>query len=172
MSTDLAIAYPDETLEEALRTKAQRGVGRLPVVEPGNPTRLIGLLRRSDLIEAFRQQEDPARSPMPILDIGAWGGTRFIELVIAADAPAANRAVRDLAPSLPPDTLIVAIRRARTGQVLLPLGRTVLQPGDVVIILTRPEHDRAARKPFEASGTTPGTPASEDAGDCAERSQG
>lgn len=57
MSTDLAVAYPDETLEEALRTMATLNVGRLPVVESGNPSRMIGLLRRGDLIEAFRQQE-------------------------------------------------------------------------------------------------------------------
>lgn len=150
MSTDLAIAYPNETLEEALQTMAQRGVGRLPVVEPGDPTRLVGLLHRSDLIEAFRQHREPASNAIPTLDIGAWGGTRFIELVVAADAPAANHRVRDLTTFLPPDTLIIAVRRARTGQVLMPSGRTVLMPGDVVIVLTRPEHHRAARRPFES----------------------
>jgi CIC family chloride channel protein len=149
MSTDLAFAYPDESLEEALRLMALRNVGRLPVVEPGSPTKLVGILRRSDLIEAFRRQGAPTPLASKLLDIGAWGGTRFIEIVLAPGAPAANQPIRDLAPSLPPDTLIIAVRRARTGQVLLPRGDTIAHPGDVVALLTRPQYDRAARRLFE-----------------------
>ena len=151
MSTDLAIAYPGESLEEALRTMAVRNVGRLPVVDPSNPQQLLGLLRRSDVVVAFREQTPTARSSTAPLDIGAWGGTRFIEMVLAPGAPAANVAIRDLAPMMPPETLIVAIRRSRSGAVTLPKGNTVVDPGDVVIILTRPQHDAAARRLFEST---------------------
>jgi CIC family chloride channel protein len=152
MSTDLAYAYPDESLEEALRTMAYRNVGRLPVVDPGNPTHLVGLLRRSDLVEAFRQGRAPQKKVKSLLDVGAWGGTRLIELTIRADTIAAGQAVRDLGPSLPPDTLIVAIRRGHSGQVLLPRGSTVLEPRDVAILLTRPRFEQATRRLFESTG--------------------
>lgn len=150
MSTDLAIAYPGETLEEALRTMAYRNVGRLPVVEPGAPTHLLGLLRRSDLVEAFRDGRAPEKKVKGLLDVGAWGGTKLLELTIRSDTVAAGQAIRDLGPLLPPDTLIVAIRRGRSGRVLLPRGSTVLQGGDVAIILTRPRFEAAARRLFES----------------------
>jgi CIC family chloride channel protein len=150
MTTDLAVAYPRESLEEALRTMALRNVGRLPVVVSGEPTRMLGLLRRSDVINAFRQQVAPLKTQGTTLDIGAWGGTRFIEIVLAPDAPAANLPVRELAGSLPRDTVIVAVRRSHTGEVLLPRGDTVLRPSDVVIVLTRPELDEQARRLFES----------------------
>ncbi|HEX5414883.1 MAG TPA: CBS domain-containing protein, partial [Chloroflexota bacterium] len=150
MATDLAIAYPDESLEEALRTMAQRNVGRLPVVEPGDPTRLVGLLRRQDVIEAFRQARESNDAANAPLRIGAWGGTQFFEIALAPDAPAANCLVRDLAVSLPPETLIAAVRRAQTHQVVLPRGDTVLRPGDVVAVLTRPRYRLAARRLFES----------------------
>ncbi|HVC32391.1 MAG TPA: TrkA C-terminal domain-containing protein [Chloroflexota bacterium] len=143
-------AFKLVVLEEALRTMALRNVGRLPVVLPGNPHRMIGLLRRNDLIEAFRRQTAPSRPAVPSLDIGAWGGTRFIEMVLAPAAPAANHLVRELASSLPRDTVIVAIRRASSGRVLLPWGGTDLRPGDVVVLLTRPQHDGATRKLCES----------------------
>lgn len=156
MSTDLAFAYPNESLEEALRTMAYRNVGRLPVVEAGNPNHLLGLLRRSDLVEAFRGGRAPERKVKHLLDIGAWGGTQVIELALRPGTIAVHHAIRELGPSLPPDTLIVAIRRGHTGQVLLPRGDTVLQPGDVAIILTRPHFEKAARRLFEPTEDIPG----------------
>ncbi len=151
MSTDLAIAYPNETLEEALRTMAVRNVGRLPVVDPSNSERLLGLLRRGDVVTAFRERAPDARSAVAALDIGAWGGTRFIEIALAKDAPAANAAIREIARLLPPETLVVAVRRARSGVVTLPRGDTVVYPGDVVVVLTRPRHDAETRQVFESA---------------------
>ncbi len=50
---DLVVAYPDESLATALRRMAPRELGRLPVVDPRDPKRLVGLLRRSDVIRAY-----------------------------------------------------------------------------------------------------------------------
>jgi len=158
MSTDLAVAYPTETLEEALHTMALRNVGRLPVVVPGNPERMLGLLRRNDIIAAFRRQNISPPVVTADLHIGAWGGTRFLELALAANAPTVDHAVRDLATMLPRDTLLVAIRRAHHGQVLLPRGDTVLRAGDVVIVVTRPQYERETRKLFESPSRSSVTP--------------
>jgi len=149
MSDNLAIAYPNESLEEALRTMAERNVGRLPVVESDDPSRMAGLLRRQDVIDAFRRTEADQEGSAE-LHIGAWGGTQFFEIALAPDAPAANQQVRDLASQLPQDTLIAAVRRAYTHQVVLPRGDTRLYPGDVVVVLTRPQCLLIARRLFES----------------------
>ncbi|MBP8955101.1 MAG: CBS domain-containing protein, partial [Armatimonadetes bacterium] len=50
---DLMVCYPDQSLREALAAPAAGEVGRLPVVDPENPRRLLGVLRRSDIIRAY-----------------------------------------------------------------------------------------------------------------------
>jgi H+/Cl- antiporter ClcA len=61
--TDLAVAYPDELLEDAVEKMARRGVGRLPVVSRGDGRRLTGYLGRTGVMEAFlhRLEEEEAR---------------------------------------------------------------------------------------------------------------
>ncbi len=51
-STDVAVAFPDEPLHAALTTMLRRDVGRLPVVERSNPTRVIGYLGRAAILSA------------------------------------------------------------------------------------------------------------------------
>lgn len=50
---DPLVAFPEESLASALERMAGRGVGRLPVVDPADPGRLVGLLRRSDVVRAY-----------------------------------------------------------------------------------------------------------------------
>jgi H+/Cl- antiporter ClcA len=55
-------AYPWESCRSAAERMAQASVGRLPVVSPDNPNRVIGMLTRSDLLKArARQVEEEAR---------------------------------------------------------------------------------------------------------------
>jgi CBS domain-containing protein len=51
-SSQLTVAFPDEPLHAALTKMLNRGVGRLPVVERANPTRVIGYLGRAALLSA------------------------------------------------------------------------------------------------------------------------
>jgi H+/Cl- antiporter ClcA/CBS domain-containing protein len=51
-STDLAVAFPDEPLHAALTKMLRRDVGRLPVVERGDPTRVVGYLGRAAILSA------------------------------------------------------------------------------------------------------------------------
>ncbi|MBI2322167.1 MAG: chloride channel protein, partial [Chloroflexi bacterium] len=52
MTTDLIAAYPDETLHQVLSRAGAAHVGRIPVIERGGPRRLVGVLRRTDIISA------------------------------------------------------------------------------------------------------------------------
>lgn len=50
---ELLVAYPDESINDALQRMSQRDVGRLPVVDRNFPRRLVGVLRRMDVIHAY-----------------------------------------------------------------------------------------------------------------------
>ena len=51
-STDMTVAYPDESLHSALDKMLRRDVGRLPIVEPGKRTKIIGYLGRAAILSA------------------------------------------------------------------------------------------------------------------------
>jgi uncharacterized 2Fe-2S/4Fe-4S cluster protein (DUF4445 family) len=51
----LFVVYPDQTLYEVLRATS-KDYGRIPVVERHDRTRLIGVLRRHDMMKAYRER--------------------------------------------------------------------------------------------------------------------
>jgi CBS domain-containing protein len=51
-SNNLSVAFPDEPLHAALTKMLKRDIGRLPVVERGDPTRVVGYLGRAALLSA------------------------------------------------------------------------------------------------------------------------
>jgi H+/Cl- antiporter ClcA len=51
MRRDLVVAYPEESCRTAAERMAQFDVGRLPVVSVAQPTRLLGIVTRSDLLK-------------------------------------------------------------------------------------------------------------------------
>ena len=50
---EVLVTYPGETLNDALLRMSHRDVGRLPVVDRNNPRKLVGVLRRADVIRAY-----------------------------------------------------------------------------------------------------------------------
>jgi CIC family chloride channel protein len=62
------VAYPDDQLEDALNLMLRASVGRLPVVDRAQPTRLLGMLSRGSIATAFRSvlEEEEAVD-------GKWG---------------------------------------------------------------------------------------------------
>jgi len=51
-STELVVAYPDEALHSALTRMLREDVGRLPVVDPDAPGRVMGYLGRACILSA------------------------------------------------------------------------------------------------------------------------
>jgi len=49
----LETTTPEETLADALQRMSVRDLGRLPVVAPDDPRKLVGILRRVDVIHAY-----------------------------------------------------------------------------------------------------------------------
>ncbi len=149
---------PEDPMFRALRRMASIDVGRLPVVAEEDHGRLVGLVRRADVVKAYQRavarsvgvQHRSASSQLRDLT-----GTRLIEVVVDASAEAAGKAVRDV--EWPPRTVLTGIRRR--GDVLLPNGATVLQAGDDVVVLTAEDHVETVRSLLAGAAETPGTAA-------------
>jgi ABC-type multidrug transport system ATPase subunit len=133
------VCHPDETLGEALRQWGAQDVGRLPVVARDNPRKLLGMLRRTDVVSAYGRlaQEQPvaAGESAGISAPQTLGGLRFVEFRLDPQAGAVGRAVREL--RLPRECILVSVRRG--PRALIPHGDTVLQSGDLVVALAHPD---------------------------------
>jgi CIC family chloride channel protein len=127
----LLVAFPDETMNEALTRMARRGLGRLPVVSRHDPDHLLGLIRRADIIRAYnlalsrraKLQHHARRMRLRNLD-----GTEFVDLNLKAGDRVIGQTVQEIAATLPEECLLISIRR--DDQVLIPHGNTVFQPND------------------------------------------
>jgi CIC family chloride channel protein len=125
----LLVAHPYEPMWKALRRLGRRGVGRLPVVEEEGSRRLVGVVRRADIVRAY-DQAMAARAHhqhrAEVLRLGQVDGTRFVHLRIPAGSPSIGKRISEL--SLPDESLIVSVRRGRKLQMAH--GYTTLESGD------------------------------------------
>lgn len=120
---------PDQSLHEAIKQFGVGNIGRLPVVDRSDPDKLIGILRRSDIIEAYatnlRRREKNPHSAAFSVDVESPGITP-LTLTLDENSPWQGRCVADLGVSK--DALIVSVERG--GKAILPRGDTVLKAGD------------------------------------------
>jgi CIC family chloride channel protein len=52
-TTHLIVAYPDESLHDVISRLGSMEVGRIPVVDRKKPSKLLGVLRRYDIVNAY-----------------------------------------------------------------------------------------------------------------------
>lgn len=129
------VAYPDETLDAALRRMSRLDVGRLPVLPRDGSRRVIGLLRRSDVIRAYelaltRRQTQQYRHHAARLDALTPPEVQVLELQVAPGSAADGRRLSEL--NLPPGCVIASLRRG--GHISVPRGGTQLKAGDVLAV--------------------------------------
>jgi CIC family chloride channel protein len=146
------VAFPDETLNMALRRMSRRDVGRLPVVSRENPRQLLGVLRRADVIHAYdialtrrvtqRHQEHAVR-----LDALTPARVDVSDIVVEIGAPSAGKCVNEI--PFPQGCIIASVRRG--GQVFIPRGETRLLAGDALVVVAegaaRTEAQRLCSRP-------------------------
>jgi CIC family chloride channel protein len=53
---NVEVAYPDETLEAVLRRLGSKQIGRIPVVDREDRTKLLGLITRSDVVNSYTKK--------------------------------------------------------------------------------------------------------------------
>lgn len=129
----LLIAYEDEPMGDALQRQAVRDINKLPVVSREDPGRVIGVIRRRDIIKAYntalaRRMRHPG-APTSVR-LHATDQAEFLEIEVPSGSPAEGQTLASLAKRLPHDCVIVAIRRH--GTLLIPHGDTILQAEDEV----------------------------------------
>jgi CIC family chloride channel protein len=129
----LLVAHPYEPMWKALRKLSMRDVGRLPVVEQEGSRRLVGAVRRADIIRAYDRaitMRAHHQHRAEVLRLGQVDGTTFLQLKIPPKSPAVGRRIREL--ELPEECLIVSVRRGR--KLHMAHGHTVLEDGDRVMV--------------------------------------
>ncbi|MDT8304325.1 MAG: chloride channel protein [Anaerolineae bacterium] len=137
-TTQLLVAYEDEPMGDALARLAVRDVNKLPVVSREDPGRVVGVIRRRDIIKAYnialaRRTSHPG-APTSVR-LTASDQAEFLEVELPAGSPAVGKSLVGLSPLLPQDCVIVAIRRQ--GNLLIPHGDTRLRVGDQVTTFLR-----------------------------------
>lgn len=133
-SRDLLVAHPGESIGAALRRMGARDIGRLPVVPEGEPRRLVGLLRRTDLVRAYEAalvRRAAARQRAEQARLGILGGVDVGEVRVEEGSSAAGRLLSEIA--WPKECLIATVRRRH--ETLIPRGATRLHPGDVLLVV-------------------------------------
>jgi CIC family chloride channel protein len=123
------------TLDVALEQLATNRVSWAPVVEGRN--RVNGVISAADIVTAYRASLRWTVRRMT----GITADTVLLESRIEAASPLAGKALREL--QLPGGALIVSIHRH--GSTILPRGSSRLEPGDLIAVLTSPEHEAALR---------------------------
>ncbi len=135
-SRNLQVAYPDETLASALLRMSQDDFGRLPVVDRANPKKLLGMLRRADVIHAYaialtRRAAQQHQAEQTKLDATTPESVNVTEAVIAPDSILVGKKMKEI--PWPAGSLVASLRRG--ARVIIPRGETVLRSGDVLVVV-------------------------------------
>ena len=125
------VAYPDEPMWKALRRLGTRDIGRLPVVDGEGSRRLVGVVRRADIVRAYNHaivKRAHEQHRAETLRLGKLDAAGFAQIQIPAGAGADGRRIREL--GLPQGCVVVTVRRRRTLRAVH--GYTLLRAGDRV----------------------------------------
>ena len=135
--------FPDQTVREALEQLRGRELGRLPVVDRVDPGRVVGMLRRENVVAAYSRllhEHRPLRRASDRLRISVPNLTT-VQVQISAGAKAIGCSFHEM--PMPANALLVAVRRG--DRVAIPRGDTVLAAGDLVTGLVSPADAEALR---------------------------
>jgi CIC family chloride channel protein len=149
----LLVCYLDETLGTVLARMGTRGLGRIPVVDRDNPQVLLGLIRREDIIRAYRLaltrraeiQHRLKRVGMRNLD-----GTEFVEFTLKDGDLAVGKMLSELASNLPNDCVLISVRQG--GRLVIPHGDTVFYVGDKITAFVACDRVDTVLQTFQEKG--------------------
>lgn len=135
---DVVTVFPDESVGVALRRMAPRDLSRLPVVARDDPRRLLGVVRRNDIVRAYEVgvlRREEARHRAEAIQTVNHSRAEFVEVPIEPGSHAVGHTVAEL--DLPRAAVLISIRRGR--ELVIPHGDTRLESGDVVTALCERE---------------------------------
>lgn len=130
---NLVVTYPDESVRMALRRMAPRDLSRLPVVAREDPSRLLGIVRRNDVIRAYEIGTLRRSEVEPGSELTRFPGARAAQFNVHERAAAAGKTLKDA--GLPRECVVISI--SRDGDLVIPHGDTCLMPKDQVTVLLK-----------------------------------
>jgi CIC family chloride channel protein len=145
MTTALITCTPGEPLRSAFRRFADRAVFQIPVVEPDDPGQVTGVLRRNELLWAYKELADEHQRLLDRTGVDLTpSGSESIQIEVQvqeAHKSVCFQRVRSI--RLPQDVLIVLLRRGE--RAVVPRGNTRVEPGDVLVLLTTRDQEESVR---------------------------
>jgi CIC family chloride channel protein len=129
----LLTCFPDEPMWKALCTMGPRDVSQLPVLEQRGSRRLIGLLRRRDIIQAYNNaiaKKAHDQHHAEFLRVTKLNDAEFANFKITPGSASEGRLISEL--KLPEKCLVVSVRRG--NQLIIPHGYTRLRAKDQLTI--------------------------------------
>jgi CIC family chloride channel protein len=146
-STDLVTVYPDESVGRALQRMAPRDLSRLPVVARENPRRLLGVVRRNDIVRAYEvgvTRREEVRNRSEIIRKFESTAAGFVDFTIQPGSNALGKRIADL--DVPREAVLVSVRRGR--ELVIPHGDTILQENDVITALCEQKNREKLKEKF------------------------
>ena len=145
MATNLITGTPEENLRSALGKFTNQDVNQILVVDSGDEQRLLGVLRRSEILWAYNELAVEHGRLLAKTGEGLPTASRDsvqVEVQVRKDHEKLTyRKIRDIEM---PDQCIIAILR-RGEHAVIPRGGTVIEPGDFLVFLTTRTHERRLR---------------------------
>jgi CIC family chloride channel protein len=151
---DLLVIHPAESIGEAMRRLEVRGLSMLPVVDPANPRRLLGVVTREDVRQAYdRGLSRRARQIRRAAESGLEDGPDMNLIYVDVPAGAHIDGARVSGLELPRECLIVSVERG--GQRSVVHGDTRIAAGDRVAVVVNRESAAQVREMFTTAPPEP-----------------
>ncbi|MGA7193530.1 MAG: chloride channel protein [Anaerolineales bacterium] len=144
---NLLVVFPDDTLSSALRQMSEHDIGRLPVVSRTDKQKLLGVLRRADVIHAYNlalARRVEQRHHEGSVRLGAMTPDRVdvTDAIVEVGAPIAGKKMKEI--SFPKECVIASIQRG--SKIIIPHGETTVQARDVLVIVAQGKAREEAMK--------------------------
>ena len=132
-TTTVLTCFPDQSVGQVLHEFGAQDHGRIPVVSRNDPSQLVGVLRRSDIVKAYARsagEKNELDGRVRNIRITA-PGTRAVVFRLDPHSNWVGKRLSEL--GMPQGSLIVAIERG--AESVLPRGAAELQSGDLLTVL-------------------------------------
>ncbi|MEE9281474.1 MAG: chloride channel protein [Myxococcota bacterium] len=144
MTTNVTTCRPDESLRAVLQRIGDQEVSQVPVVDPEDPSRLLGLLRREQILWALGEMTSEHSRLLDRVGLAASSAEDSTQISLEVRPEHRElcfKRLREL--ELPEQCLVTILRRGE--RAIVPNGDTVIEPGDVLAVVTTQSHEGRVR---------------------------
>lgn len=146
MSHSAITCVPNETLRAVLQRLADKDVQKIPVVDSKDPTKLLGILHREEVLWAYGEMAEEHQRLVSQMSMELpTPQEESIQIVIEVRSEHKVLCFKHLREVEMPEGCLIAVLR-RGERSIVPGGETVIEPGDVLLALATRAREEALRK--------------------------